>query len=1251
MYKFLYKVTIFLSVAISALILIPAKVFAQQQEINKKFLLQYSKILKTTADENRNRALSMAKEKGWTVFKVKKNGAVISLQGIDELGLPIYFRTDNNSTSAITTRTNKLYSGGGLGLNLSGLGDNLINKVGLWDGGSVYTAHREFAGGRINNRNSGAEIIEHSTHVAGTMMAAGIYPAAKGMAYGLKKLSTYDFNSDISEMASEASAGMLISNHSYGSIAGWEFNDSPSSGSARWEYWGLPGSFEDYKFGIYNSSASVWDQVCFNAPFYLPVKSAGNNRNETGPAVGGSYYRLNSSNTMVDAGMRPEGISSNDSYGIISTYGNAKNILVVGAAEGLPNGYTNPASVKIASFSSFGPTDDGRIKPDIVGAGINVTSTGNTGPDSYFSASGTSMAAPNVSGSLVLLQEQYSQKNNGNFMRSATLKGLVIHTADEAGDNPGPDYRFGWGLLNMEKASLAISNNGTKSLISERQLAQGETQTIPLVASGNGPLIATICWTDPEGSATATGTLNDPAIKLINDLDIQITSGSELFKPWILDPNNPAAAASKGDNIRDNVEQVFIENAVPGRSYSLSITHKGSISRGPQKFSLLVTGTGGTNYCTSAPASNTDSRIVNFKLGSIDNTPNTDCKTYSDFTSMTTSLEAGKTYPLSIILGTCAADFDKIAKVFIDYNANGLFEINELAATSNVINATGDYSTTITIPPTIIPDNYSILRVVLTETNDAANVTACGFYSKGETQDYRVKFVKAGTDAGVVSIVDPAGGSCKNTSQKLTVKLKNYGTKAISNVPLTATITNGTAIITLSQAFAGILDTSAETDFTFSTPFSTQPGVSYTITASANLTGDLNPSNNSAHADVSISNPPVISSGTALYCSGSAAYLLTANGDGTVFWYNTATDMMPLAYNSPAQVAAPSGTTTFYAGLNDFSGKVGPKTKMQFSGGGYNQFSPDVLVNTKVPVILDSARLYIGNSGKITFTVNKASSGVEVSKVTLDVIATDPTPQTGASLDNDPLDKGQVYPLNLLLPEAGDYSISISYENGATIFRNNGGVSGYPFRIGNIFSITGNTATTSETTTFADFYYCFYDLKVKSAGCANELRFPVIVDKPVITITQTENLLNSSFATGNQWYLNNVSIPLATGASYKPLKSGVYRVESFTTSGCSVRSDDLGYISSVNPSDKPGPTLYPVPSAGGLNISFPVLQNESIKIQIANLLGKPVYTSETNNFSGDFLETINLSNQANGIYYMKIEVGNTVYRRRIFLNK
>ena len=156
------------------------------------------------------------------------------------------------------------------------------------------------------------------------MMAKGINPAAKGMAHGIQQLIAYDMlnNSDIEEMMDEA-PNLLVSNHSYGFPAGWQYND-------RWEFYGPPNSTEDYKFGYYSLETQLWDSIAYNAPYYLPVKSAGNNRDFNGPPVGETYYRRNASGVFV-SGTRPAGISNNDAYDIMSTVSNAKNILVVGA--------------------------------------------------------------------------------------------------------------------------------------------------------------------------------------------------------------------------------------------------------------------------------------------------------------------------------------------------------------------------------------------------------------------------------------------------------------------------------------------------------------------------------------------------------------------------------------------------------------------------------------------------------------------------------------------------------------------------------------------------------------------------------------------------------------------------------------------------------------------------------------------------------------------------------------------------------
>jgi len=1223
------------------------------KETNIAFLKQNAVVLQQKIDVNRQKAFLVAKEKGWETLRVTKTGAIIALQGIDDLGMPIYYITDNNSTAAATTNTTKLYTGGGLGLALSG--STIPNdKVAIWDGGAILTTHTEFAPARIKTKDNATTLSSHSTHVAGTMVASGVYAAAKGMSFGLPQLSAFDFNSDVAEMSANA-ATLLISNHSYGSVAGWQYNTDVTP--ARWEFWGAINANKDFKFGYYNSTARDWDQICYNAPYYLPVKSAGNSRNENGPAVGEPYYRYNAAGTMATAGNRPEGINSNNGYDILSTYSTAKNILTVGAINPLPFGPTSTSSIQISSFSSWGPTDDGRIKPDLVGDGVNVTSTTSSNPNAYATLSGTSMAAPNVSGSLVLLQELYNQKNAGAYMRSATLKALVLGTATEAGANPGPDYIYGWGLLNAEEAAKAILNKNTKSLITESSLGQGATQTVNLIASGSGPLIATLCWTDPEATPVSTANaLDNDALRLVNDLDISIKDNqNNTYRAWVLDPANPSAAATTGDNFRDNVEQVYIANAIPGKSYTLTISHKGTLVKGPQAFSMVVTGIGGTTYCTSAPNSNADSKIINFKLANIDNTPNTTCTTYTDFTSQTINLEKGKTYPLSLTLGTCGANFDKIAKVFIDWNGDGNFNTtDELVATSTVINTTGVFTTNLTVPETVNVNNFSLLRIVLTETNAATAVSACGTYAKGETQDYRVNFVNPSMDVALKAIINPTSASCANADQKVTVTLKNSGTQTLTSIPVMVTVSeNSTVIATLNATYTGTLPYLNEIDFTLPTGFNTQAGKTYTLVATTNLTGDLSAANNQMNSTFQVSVPPTATTGSAYFCTNLNSYTLSADApaNATVFWYKNLNDMNPIEFGkSTSTIIPPNANNGYYVGINDFKADIGPKTKAELGDGGYNQFTPGISVSTLVPITLESARLYIGNSGQIRFTAVN-SAGVAVSSVLLNVTATKTIPAAGATA-NDPADQGQVYALNLTLPSAGSFTIAIEYLGGATIFRNNNlTTTAYPYQTAlNLFSITGNTAVLDGSPNyFKGFFYYFYDLKVRAGGCLGGSRLEVKINTPLIT--QTGDVLSSSAPTGNQWYLNSELIIGATNTTFTPLRNGKYTVEVTAASGCLMRSPEFTVTSVKSANNGIDLKAYPVPTKSDVTIAFNVVDKGQVNIQISNLLGQVVFSEQKANFIGFYTKKISLNAFAGGMYVLNVTVGSKAYTRKILLLK
>ena len=293
----------------------------------------------------------------------------ITLQQINSLGEALYLGIESNRRSAQITQTDQLYSTGGLGLSLTGKSDTLAGKLALWDGGGAMSTHQEF-GGRIKSQESVLTSDLHATHVAGTMIASGVIASARGMAFGAD-LKVWDYNNDNSEI-SAASPNLLISNHSYGYQAGWVYDSTKN----KWQWWGNDAisTLEDYKFGYYDSNAQALDKIAFNAPYYLITKSAGNSRSENGPDfTKGEYYYLK--NTKDSSNIIR---SKNDAYDIISTTGTAKNILTVGAIESIQQTPNLASDLRVSNFTSWGPTDDGRIKPDIMGVGTDILSTSNT---------------------------------------------------------------------------------------------------------------------------------------------------------------------------------------------------------------------------------------------------------------------------------------------------------------------------------------------------------------------------------------------------------------------------------------------------------------------------------------------------------------------------------------------------------------------------------------------------------------------------------------------------------------------------------------------------------------------------------------------------------------------------------------------------------------------------------------------------------------------------------------------------------
>jgi subtilisin family serine protease/subtilisin-like proprotein convertase family protein len=394
--------------------------------------------------------------------------------------------------------------------------------VGLWDLGTAF-AHRELEG-RLTVIGTQVDDF-HATHVAGTVGATGLDPAARGIA-PVSRLFSYNIFDTDNEAADHLRGydeqGLDVANNS------WGFVVSDAQGNCN-------------SFGTYNSLTRDFDTVLSLSRLNI-VFSNGNNRG------------AGDCNMIPRAGFFTTGILAS-----------SKNAISVGAAS---------RDTAVSTFSSFGPTRDGRLKPDISSLGVSVRSldVGNR----YLSLSGTSMSAPMVTGVVALMVERYKAVNFFARPTSSLMKAILINTAQDQG-NPGPDYVYGYGFPDAPAAIAAIEQNRYWAA----DLRNREVRTFPVrVPAAAGALRVAIAWTDP-----APALLNVAPQMLVNDLDLVLVSPSgRRVLPLTLDPARPAADAVPAANKRDNVEQVVVENPEPGE-WTAEIT-AASVPLGAQNVSL-----------------------------------------------------------------------------------------------------------------------------------------------------------------------------------------------------------------------------------------------------------------------------------------------------------------------------------------------------------------------------------------------------------------------------------------------------------------------------------------------------------------------------------------------------------------------------------------------------------------------------------------------------------------------------------------
>jgi hypothetical protein len=347
---------------------------------------------------------------------------------------------------------------------------------------------------------------DHGFHTTGTVGGAGLKDERfRGFASKSNLISDY-FSQIIANGATyHQDFDMMLTSNSYGNVLG-------SCSYA----------------GTYDVYAQYVDQQMFSNPQLLHVFAAANDGDMTC-----SPY--------------PLGYAT-----VTGSYNTAKNALTVGAL-----GKTRQRN---ASYTSRGPVKDGRLKPEITAVGSYLFST--VFDNNYQWNNGTSMACPNVAGAAVLMYQRYRQLNGGQNPKAGLIKASLMNGASDLA-TPGPDYSYGFGLLNLAHSLRILDSNRYFSASINTGQEHTYTFTVP---SNTAQAKVMLYWNDPAAAPLS-------AHALINDLDISVTTpAAGTVLPLVLDtvPSQVTAAAVPGIDRINNVEQVTLNNPAAG-TYTIKV--------------------------------------------------------------------------------------------------------------------------------------------------------------------------------------------------------------------------------------------------------------------------------------------------------------------------------------------------------------------------------------------------------------------------------------------------------------------------------------------------------------------------------------------------------------------------------------------------------------------------------------------------------------------------------------------------------
>ena len=703
--------------------------------------------------------------------------------------------------------------------------------VGVGDGGELG-AHIDFEG-RVTNYATGtySSFGAHGDHVAGIIGGAGnLNPRHEGMAPKTDLLIQKTTSIISNAQTYYDDHQMVMTNNSYGVGYNCETN------------------------GTYNYSSNNLDWQSREMPELLHVYAAGN----SGFSICGSY---------------PDGYKS-----VLRYYQSAKNVLTVGNAK---------ADRTLYPGSSKGPVSDGRLKPEICGVGTDVYSTGRN--YDYFSGTGTSMASPSVVGTLTLLNERYRQLNDGDAPKGALIKAIACNTADDEG-RVGPDYAYGFGLINGRRAVECIENQRYQT----DAISEGETKTFTIqVPAESGQLKVMLYWHDVEADPY-------PNKALINDLDVTLTSPSgNSYLPWVLNPDstNVTDLATRKVDTLNNIEQITLDNPTAG-TYTITVNGT-NIPTGPQEFFITYDFVN-TNVVLTYPYGTeslepNSTASINWDADA-NNTTDFNLEYSTDGGNNWNSIASGvdasvRHYAWSVPNVNTENAFVRITKMGTSKTDENNLPFSILKRPTNLVSTTvceGHLELTWDAVPTV--QRYEIYKLSGREMVAVDTVTENNYTTEnltvGEEYWYAVKGLGENggqTERSVATRLLPdASGACPwgfdvslkgvqvktvgregtsialTNNELVTLSLKNLGANEIDTFEIQYQINNGTTVAEMYYENLPSGDTLAKT---FGTTANFAAAGHYQINAFVNIAEDVNPANNQTVGEfeaVQLENMPII---------------------------------------------------------------------------------------------------------------------------------------------------------------------------------------------------------------------------------------------------------------------------------------------------------------------------------------------------------------------------------------------------------